>query len=67
MNLICSIYEYLENYQKDLKDLNLLFELKKEENNNRNYNISNLDVIIEKYTEMMDKFIICYNAIKSEM
>lgn len=90
VNLINTIYEYLENYQKDLKDLENLFDLNSNDINNYNYDnnekenfkenegikfykkinnsqMSNMDNIVEKYSEMMEKFMVCFKCIRAEM
>ncbi len=57
----------MENYEKDL---DLLFDLKQKQEINKNFNEnnnSNIDFIVDKYTEIMHKFLFCYEIIKSEM
>ena len=61
VNLISSVFDYLENYQNDI---DLLFELKQDE---KKYKISDMNNIVEKYSEMMEKFLLCYKSIKTEM
>jgi hypothetical protein len=62
--MIVSIYKYLENYQKDI---DISFNIKKEIHKESRNNESNMNFIIEKYTEIMKKFLLCYEIIKSEM